>query len=549
MAEAKRDENFVPTLIGVSSADGSTPVTVYVDPVTHRLKVDLAAGSGTVTTVSVVSANGFAGTVATATSTPAITISTSITGIIKGNGTAISAAGASDVDSILPTQTGNNGKYLTTNGTISSWGTIAGGGTVTATGGALTLNSIVLGAGTTDTKVSTGITTNGTAQLVLGVNATTIGSLKMFGNTSGDVTLQPTAAAGTATVQTIPATTGTLVNRVTTANGVSASNTDGALSFTLGAITPSTVNGNTITTGTGILTLAAGKTLTVSNSITLAGTDATVMTFPTTTATIARTDSAQTFTGVQTMTSPSITTSIVTASTTFTLFNTVATTLSIGGAATTLTIGGTPTTAITHNYSTNATATATTKTVNVGTGGAAGSTTNINIGSSVAGTTTISSPTVSLGGTTGATTTGTIELGHATANTLSASGGVLSIEGVVIPSISSTNTLTNKRITPRTGSTTSSATPTINTDDVDIYSLTAQTVDITSFTTNLTGTPTHGQNLIIEITGTAARAITWGASFEASTVALPTTTVTTAMLTVGFKWNSTTSKWRCLAAA
>ena len=49
-------------------------------------------GSGTVTSVSVVSANGFAGTVATATTTPAITLTTSITGLLKGNGTAISAA-------------------------------------------------------------------------------------------------------------------------------------------------------------------------------------------------------------------------------------------------------------------------------------------------------------------------------------------------------------------------------------------------------------------------------------------------------------------------
>ena len=52
----------------------------------------LPYGTGTVTSVSVVSANGFAGTVATATTTPAITISTSITGVLKGNGTAISAA-------------------------------------------------------------------------------------------------------------------------------------------------------------------------------------------------------------------------------------------------------------------------------------------------------------------------------------------------------------------------------------------------------------------------------------------------------------------------
>ena len=51
-------------------------------------------GAGSVTSTSVVSANGFAGTVATATSTPAITLSTSVTGVIKGDGTAISAATA-----------------------------------------------------------------------------------------------------------------------------------------------------------------------------------------------------------------------------------------------------------------------------------------------------------------------------------------------------------------------------------------------------------------------------------------------------------------------
>jgi len=111
-----------------------------------------------------------------------------------------------------------------------------------------------------------------------------------------------------------------------------------------------------------------------------------------------------------------------------------------------------------------------------------------------------------------------------------------------------TETLTNKRITTRVGSMTSSAVPLINTDNVDVYKLTAQASDITSFTTNLSGTPTDNQVLIIEITGTAARAITWGASFEASTVALPTTTVTTAMLAVAFLWNTATSKWRCVAA-
>lgn len=52
-----------------------------------------SGASGTVTSVSVESANGFAGTVATATTTPAITLSTSINSpILSGNGTAIAAA-------------------------------------------------------------------------------------------------------------------------------------------------------------------------------------------------------------------------------------------------------------------------------------------------------------------------------------------------------------------------------------------------------------------------------------------------------------------------
>jgi hypothetical protein len=50
------------------------------------------SSNGTVTTVSVASANGFTGSVSNPTSTPAITLTTSISGVLKGNGTAISAA-------------------------------------------------------------------------------------------------------------------------------------------------------------------------------------------------------------------------------------------------------------------------------------------------------------------------------------------------------------------------------------------------------------------------------------------------------------------------
>lgn len=121
---------------------------------------------------------------------------------------------------------------------------------------------------------------------------------------------------------------------------------------------------------------------------------------------------------------------------------------------------------------------------------------------------------------------------------------------VVMPSISSTNTLTNKRITARVTSITSSATPTINTDNCDAVTITALATAITSMTTNLSGTPTNFQELMIRIKddGTA-RAITWGSSFEAKGVALPTTTVISKVLTVAFIYDTVTSKWGCVGSA
>lgn len=87
-------------LAKVTLAQNDTWTTDGVYDTNGNLKTS-ASGSGTVTTVSVASANGFAGTVANATSTPAITLSTSITGVLKGNGTAISAATAG-TDYVVP---------------------------------------------------------------------------------------------------------------------------------------------------------------------------------------------------------------------------------------------------------------------------------------------------------------------------------------------------------------------------------------------------------------------------------------------------------------
>lgn len=59
------------------------------------------SGSGTVTTVGVATANGFAGTVSNPTTTPLITLTTNIVGVVKGNGTALSSAVAG-TDYLVP---------------------------------------------------------------------------------------------------------------------------------------------------------------------------------------------------------------------------------------------------------------------------------------------------------------------------------------------------------------------------------------------------------------------------------------------------------------
>lgn len=142
MADAKRDQNSVPTLLGVSNTDGVTPTPVYVDPVTHRLLVDIGGTTGgTVTDVSIVSANGFAGSVATSTTTPAITLTTTITGLLKGNGTAISAATANtDYQSpIILTTTGSSGA-ASFNGTTLNIPNYSVSGFVPYTGANATVN-------------------------------------------------------------------------------------------------------------------------------------------------------------------------------------------------------------------------------------------------------------------------------------------------------------------------------------------------------------------------------------------------------------------------
>lgn len=218
-------------------------------------------GSGTVTDVSVVSANGLAGTVATSTSTPAITLSTTVTGVIKGNGTALSAATAG-TDYVAPggalgtpssgTATNLTGLPLSTGvtGTLP----IANGGT-NATDAATALTNL----GAYPASNPSGYTSNaGTVTSVGGTGTVNGISLSGTVTSSGNLTLGGTLSGVDLTSQI----TGTLP----VANGGT-----GQTSYTDGQLLIGNSTGNTLTKAT----LTAGSGISVTNasgSITIAAT-------------------------------------------------------------------------------------------------------------------------------------------------------------------------------------------------------------------------------------------------------------------------------------
>ena len=166
---AAKTANYV-----LAAPNGSSGVPTFRALVAADIPA-LPYGTGTVTSVSVVSANGFAGTVATSTTTPAITLTTTITGLLKGNGTAISAA-TSGTD-YAPATSGTsilygNGSGGFSNVTIGS-GVSFAAGTLSATGSGGTVTSVAaLTLGTTGTDLSSTVA-NGTTTPVITLNVPT----------------------------------------------------------------------------------------------------------------------------------------------------------------------------------------------------------------------------------------------------------------------------------------------------------------------------------------------------------------------------------------
>lgn len=99
---------------------------------------------------------------------------------------------------------------------------------------------------------------------------------------------------------------GTGVTSSTGAGSVVLSTSPTLVTPSIGAADASSINKVVITppATSATLTISNGKTLAATHSLTLAGTDGTTMTFPSTSASVARTDAAQTFTGAQTFAGP-----------------------------------------------------------------------------------------------------------------------------------------------------------------------------------------------------------------------------------------------------
>jgi len=656
------DQNSRQTLTALSSVDHTTIVPLWADPTTHRLLTDNAAtpgtvtsitagtglsggtitttgtialatalqpmatlgtglqylrvnagataleyatlpaaGTGTVTTVSVATANGFSGTVANATTTPAITIiagvitPTSVNGLtlasqaigftIAGGTTSKTLTVPLDA-SVSGTNTGdqNLSGYAPINsptftGTPASVTPTAGDSTTQIATTAFVQQAVrsvpskEASKYATTTALATVTYYNGVANDGVGATLTGVGlgAITLDGNTPivGDRLLVKNQAStfqnGIYTV-TIVGTAGTVFvltraldfnQSIDIKTGASTYVTSGS---TLAATTWDVNSADSPVIGTDAITFiqsAGPGSLIAGTGISITG------------VTVAIDSTVTTLTGSQTLTNKTLTTPVLTGLPTGTgvaTANTVSTLVARDASGNFS--AGTITAALTGTASGNLVSGGALGTPSSGT---ATNLTGLPAASVVAGvlgvtgtrmtklwaTNVESTNMPTVGGTAVLTSLTapqftTIELGAASDTTLArVSAGVISVEGVTIPTISSTSTFTNKRTNPRVVETTSYTTDTGTSLDVsttDIFVITAQAGALLFNAPG--GTPVQGQSLVIRIkdSGTA-RALTWNAVFRAMGTALPSTTVLSKTLYLGFFYNATDSKFDLVASA
>ena len=520
-----------------SSTSPGVVIPLKGSEATGRLLTSSVGGAGTVTSVSVATANGFAGTVATATTTPAITISTTVTGLLLGNGTSVSAAPTTGTGSVvlqtsptlitplLGTPTSGvltNCTGYTTANLVGTVGVAQGGtnigsytkGDILVATGATTLvklpvgtNTYVLAANSAQAAgvewvapspintIIVGSTTvgSGTTTRILFNNAGTLGEYVISGTGSVAMTNSPTfvtPALGTPASGVLSNCTGYAMSALTgLGTGVAT-----ALAVNVGTAGAFVVNG-------GALGIPSSGTLTNCTGLPIAG-----------------------LTGLGTGVATALAINVGSAGA-FVTFN---------GALGTPSSGTVTNLTGTASININGTVGATTPSTGVFTTLVAGSTTSLLLG-------------------TAGSAVGNIGFRNATSGTITLAPvtGALGTVTLTLPAVTDTvqaiaaaQTVTNKRNQPRTASSTTSSNLSPDLSTASVYYRTTQTATLTIDAP--AGTPVIGEVIALYVDSAGAQTLTINAAYVAMGAAFPaaTTAGKTFMLVAqynGTNWKSTWS--------
>lgn len=534
--QASRDENRVTTLLGVSSADGTTPVTLYADPTTHRLLTQASGGAAPSDATYVVlslnsglsdervltgTANQVVITDNGAGSTVVLSLPQSIATSSTPTFASMTLTGASSLT--LGTASTNAGSIILKNATNANTATIVSG--VTSASYSVTWPTAQASGTQVLTNDGSGVlswSTNGAGDVV-GPGSSTDEALARFDGTTGKllqnstVTLGDTGLLAPATSDAAVLGSGTLMwSDLFLASGAVINFNNGDVTITHSADTLTFAGGSLVTNDISLTSGSALRTrLNAGNTMLIQARDvdgAAYTTFITLTANNTPTcdlstavtiggDTIVSLTGSQTLTNKTLTAPVLNAGT-------------VGTSLVPTSNDGAPLGDTTHQFSD----------LFLAEGGV------INWDNGDATITQVGNVVTVAGAALANSSPGT------------AADSVATIDG--------TQTLTNKRITSRVQSVSDAATITPNADTNDCVDITAIAQAFTI--ANASGTPTNFQKLIIRIkdNGTA-RAITWGSDYVAGGVALPSTTVISKILTIGFFYNTANSlnKWQCVASA
>ena len=236
------------------------------------------------------------------------------------------------VTGTLPVANGGTGITSLGTGVATFLGTPSSANLISAVTDETGTGSLVFATSPTLVTPILGTPTSGTATNLTGLPLTTgvTGTLPIAnggtGTTSTTFTNLTTNVTGTLPV----ANGGTGVTSSTGTTAVVLSTSPTLVTPVLGVATATSVNKVALTAPatSATLTIADGKTLTASNTLTLAGTDATTMTFPASSATVAGLAIAQSFTAKQTFTGA--TASLASAFINATEFSTISATAATG---------------------------------------------------------------------------------------------------------------------------------------------------------------------------------------------------------------------------